>query len=97
MRVSTTDEDIGVNTQVTYSLVPDTRSEFQIQNTSGDIRISLRIIDFEGQNEFNVTVIATDGGLPALASTAVVYVRIINIDEFAPIFDGPCDVNVSEE
>ena len=44
-----------------------------------------------------MTVIATDGGLPALTSTAVVYVRIINIDEFALIFDGPCDANVSED
>ena len=42
LRVSTTDDDIGVNAQVTYSLAPDTRSEFQIQNTSSDIRISLK-------------------------------------------------------
>ena len=97
LRVTATDEDIGVNAQITYLLAPDTRSEFQIQNKSGDFSISLSIIDFEGQNEFNVMVIATDGGLPALSSTAVVYIRIINIDEFAPIFNGPCDANVSED
>ena len=96
LTIRTTDRDIGVNSDVTFSLAPGTRSEFDIR-LSGEFRISASIINFEGENEFNVTVIATDGGLPALTSTTVVNIKIVNIDEFAPDFDGPCDANISED
>ena len=95
LTIRTSDRDIGVNAQVRFSLAPDTPSGFEIE-TTGEFSISASIINFEGQNEFNVTVIATDRGLPALTSSAVVNIEIGNIDEFAPDFDGPCDVNISE-
>ena len=97
LTIRTTDQDIGVNAQVNFSLAPDTRSEFSIRMTSGEFRISASIINFEGQNEFNITVIATDGGLPAFTSSTVVNIKIVNIDEFAPDFNGPCDANISED
>ena len=96
LTIRTSDRDIGVNAQVRFSLAPGTPSEFDIQ-TSGEFRITASIINFEGQNEFNITVIATDRGLPALTSSTVVNIEIVNIDEFAPDFDGPCDVTISED
>ena len=92
--VQTTDQDIGVNAIVTYSLAPGTSTRFSIRSTTGEFRVSGGI-NFEGQSEINVTVIATDGGLPALTSTTIVNIVITN--RFAPVFDGPCDANVSED
>jgi len=96
LTIRTTDQDIGVNAEVTYSLAPGTSSLFSIRNVSGDFRVS-GSINFEDQDEFNVTVVATDAGLPALTSTTIVNLRITNVDEFAPVFVGPCDANVSED
>ena len=92
--VQTTDQDIGVNAVVIYSLAPGTSTRFSIRNTTGEFRVS-GSINFEEQSEFNITVIATDGGLPALTSTTIVNIVVTN--RFAPVFDGPCDANVSED
>ena len=95
LTVATSDADIGVNADVTYSLGPNTDSQFRIEQT-GEFIVS-GSINFEEQNEFNVTVIATDGGIPALTSSTIVNVRIFNVDEFPLVFDGPCDADVPED
>ena len=96
LTVRTTDQDIGINADVTYSLAPGTSSRFNIRNETGEFRVS-GSINFEEQSEYNVTVIATDGGLPVLTATTIVNIVLTNVDEFAPMFDGPCDANVSED
>ena len=95
LTIRTIDQDVGVNAEVTYSLAAGTSSQFNIRSVTGDFRV--RNLNFEDENEFNVTVIATDSGLPALTSTTIVYIQITNVDEFAPVFDGPCNVNISED
>ena len=89
------DSDVGANALVTYSLAPDTNNRFSIRNTTGQLRVSGGI-NFEEESEFNITIIARDMGVPSLSSITIARITIINIDEFAPVFPGPCDANISE-
>ena len=95
LTISTSDADIGVNADVTYSLGPDTSSQFSIEQ-SGRFLVS-GSINFEEQNQFDVTVIATDGGIPALTSSTIVNVTIFDVNEFPLVFDGPCDADIPED
>ena len=95
LRVFAIDSDIGTNAIVTYSLAPDTNRRFSIRNTTGDLRVSGGI-NFEEETEFNITIIARDMGIPALSSTTIATITIINVDEFAPVFIGSCDASISE-
>ena len=95
LRVSARDADIGTNALFTYSLAPDTNRRFSIRSQTGELRVSGGI-NFEEESEFNVTIIARDMGIPSLSSTAIARIIIINIDEFAPVFLGPCDASISE-
>ena len=95
LRVSARDADIGTNALFTYSLAPDTNRRFSIRNQTGELRVSGGI-NFEEESEFLVTVIARDMGIPSLSSTAIARITIINVDEFAPVFLGPCDASISE-
>ena len=89
------DLDIGLNALVTYSVAPNANSRFSLRNGTGQLRVSGGI-NFEEQTEFFITVIARDMGDPSLASTTVVKITIINVDEFAPMFLGSCDASISE-
>ena len=93
--VAAIDLDIGLNALVTYSVAPNTNSRFSLRNGTGQLRVSGGI-NFEEQTEFFITVIARDMGDPSLASTTVVKITIINVDEFAPMFLGSCDASISE-
>ena len=93
--VTATDSDIGLNALITYSLAPNTNSRFSLRNGTGQLRVSGGI-NFEEETEFFITIIARDMGDPSLASTTVVKITIINVDEFAPMFLGSCDTSISE-
>ena len=43
-------------------------------------------LDFEETETLLVTVVATDGGTPALSSSAVINVTVIDVNDNAPVF-----------
>jgi len=65
-RVHATDQDIGLNGLVTYSLSPSTRASygqiFSVNNETGVIFV-IGQVDFESTPVFNLIVSASDNGI----------------------------------
>ena len=102
------DPDEGSNGNITFSLLNVnellTGSEdsegglpyFEIDSVSGAIVIKTGF-DFEREQSVNVTVTASDGGVPRLSSTAVVSFIVTNVDEEGPQFIDDCSFTISED
>ncbi|CAL4149728.1 unnamed protein product [Meganyctiphanes norvegica] len=84
--VTATDKDMGGGGRITYSLIED-NVPFRIDTQTGIVRLS-QLLDYESRSSYNITVIARDGGRPALQSQASLIVDIHDVDENigAPIF-----------
>ena len=86
--VSAEDPDTGLDGEIEFSLVGSPK-KFKIDPGSGVIRLRRRV-DYEQLNVYNLTVMVSDKGTPALSSYANVIVNIIDVNEnnVAPKFSG---------
>ncbi|NXJ15939.1 PCDGA protein, partial [Odontophorus gujanensis] len=80
------DRDSGGNGEVRCSLgegVP-----FRLERALDDYYsvVTARELDREQASEYNVTVRAADGGSPALRSSAVLTLRVLDVNDNAPVF-----------
>ncbi|XP_066185616.1 protocadherin gamma-A10-like [Sylvia atricapilla] len=80
------DRDSGANGEVRCSLekvVP-----FRLEKTLEDYYrvVTTKELDREQVPEYNVTVRAADGGSPALQSSAVLALRVLDVNDNAPVF-----------
>ncbi|NXJ67218.1 PCDGA protein, partial [Rostratula benghalensis] len=80
------DRDSGANGQVTCLLeggVP-----FRLEKSFQDYYrvVTSRELDREEVSEYNVTVRAADGGSPPLRSSAVAALRVLDVNDNAPVF-----------
>ncbi|NXC22441.1 PCDG7 protein, partial [Corythaeola cristata] len=80
------DRDSGTNGEVRCSL--DGGVPFQLRSSRGSYYsvVTSRELDREEVSEYNVTVLAADGGSPALRSSAVVALRVLDVNDNAPVF-----------
>ncbi|NXK43567.1 PCDGA protein, partial [Piprites chloris] len=80
------DHDSGANGEVRCSLDGDV--PFHLEKTyEGYYRVvTARELDREQQSEYNVTVRAADGGRPALQSSRVLALRVLDVNDNAPVF-----------
>ncbi|XP_045146467.1 protocadherin-16 [Echinops telfairi] len=86
VRVMAQDPDQGPNGQVTYSLAPGTHTHwFSIDPTSGIITTAA-LLDYELEPQPQLTVVATDRGVPPLASSATVSVALQDVNDNEPQF-----------
>lgn len=98
-KATATDKDSPRNAIIRYSIINGMNSElFNISPTTGEItsRVSF---DFEDENEFQLTIKASNPDSP-MQSTAIVIVHITGVNEFYPIFLQPVfhfDVSESAE
>ncbi|XP_061858759.1 protocadherin gamma-A6-like [Colius striatus] len=81
------DRDSGANGAVRCSLnegVP-----FSLESLQGSYYrvVTSRELDREEVPEYNVTVRAADGGSPALRSSAVLALRVLDVNDNAPVFE----------
>lgn len=86
--LETQDPDLGSGGQVHYSLANDYNGWFEVDRTSGAIRL-MKELDYESQQFFNLTVKAKDRGKPvALLSVTSVEVEVVDVNEnlYAPYF-----------
>ncbi|XP_026886477.2 protocadherin alpha-4-like [Electrophorus electricus] len=84
--IAVQDKDEGKNGKVHCSLTKN--SPFVLESTQGKY-YSLVLgaaLDRETNELYNVSVIATDEGMPPLSSTAVVTVHISDVNDNAPLF-----------
>ncbi|KAH8279555.1 hypothetical protein KR018_000821 [Drosophila ironensis] len=89
LQVLAHDRDEGLNSAITYSLAetPETHAQwFQIDPQTGLITTRSHI-DCETEPVPQLTIIARDGGVPPLSSSATVLVTIHDVNDNEPIFD----------
>lgn len=91
--VSATDNDVGLNAQITYSLGedlsdPDHSPDFAINPQTGAIT-TLKPLDRETMNGYLLTVTARDGGNPPLSDTTDVEISVIDVNDNYPVFKQP--------
>ncbi|XP_052471530.1 protocadherin gamma-A11-like isoform X4 [Carassius gibelio] len=81
------DADSGRNGQVMCSI--DKNFPFSIKSTLSNYYnlITDAFLDRETQSEYNITVIATDSGSPALSSSTTLRLKVSDINDNAPVFD----------
>ncbi|KAM8764471.1 putative protocadherin beta-18 isoform 4-T4 [Rhynchonycteris naso] len=87
--VSATDADAGANAQVTYSLLPPQDPQLLLAslvsiNADNGHLFALRALDFEALQAFEFLVGATDRGVPALSSQALVRVQVLDANDNSP-------------
>ncbi|XP_068122905.1 protocadherin Fat 3 isoform X5 [Hyperolius riggenbachi] len=79
--LETQDPDLGLGGQVRYSLVNDYNGRFEIDKSSGAIRLN-KELDYEKQQFYNLTVRAKDKGRPvSLSSVSFVEVEVVDVNE----------------
>ncbi|XP_068885423.1 protocadherin gamma-B5-like [Aphelocoma coerulescens] len=80
------DRDSGANGAVRCSLDEDV--PFRLEKSYEDYYrvVTARELDREQVSEYNVTVRAADGGSPALQSSAVLALRVLDVNDNAPVF-----------
>ncbi|XP_074913229.1 protocadherin gamma-A2-like [Buteo buteo] len=80
------DRDSGANGAVRCSL--DGGVPFRLRSSQGSYYsvVTARDLDREEVAEYNVTVRAADGGSPALWSSAVLALRVLDVNDNAPVF-----------
>ncbi|XP_076026861.1 protocadherin Fat 3-like, partial [Genypterus blacodes] len=85
-RASAIDRDAGVNGEVTYSLREQHRN-FQVNPVTGELTLQ-RSFEVDLSNaEYQVVIVATDGGVPPLSSEVELPVTVVN--KAMPVFDKP--------
>ncbi|NWR67275.1 PCDG7 protein, partial [Bucorvus abyssinicus] len=80
------DKDSGANGEVRCSL--DGGLPFRLQSSQGSYYsvVTSRELDREAVSEYNVTVRAADGGSPGLWSSMVLSLRVLDVNDNAPVF-----------
>ncbi|XP_066284098.1 cadherin-23-like [Branchiostoma lanceolatum] len=92
-----TDPDDGVNSQITFSILSgNDNNKFSIDPIYGYI-FTIGTFDREIQDTYNLTIQAQDGESPFYTATSVVYIRIVDINDNAPVFgQSSYQTNVNE-
>ncbi|KAI1229464.1 Protocadherin gamma-A7, partial [Lamprotornis superbus] len=80
------DKDSGANGEVRCSL--DGGVPFRLEKSYDDYYrvVTARELDREQVSEYNLTVRAADGGSPSLQSSAVLALRVLDVNDNAPVF-----------
>ncbi|XP_049324714.1 protocadherin gamma-A11-like isoform X38 [Astyanax mexicanus] len=81
------DPDSGINGKVHCTISENI--PFSITSPSNNF-FSLRTdqeLDRESNNEYNITVVCSDEGLPSLSSSASLYLTISDVNDNAPVFE----------
>ncbi|XP_054610682.1 protocadherin Fat 3 isoform X3 [Dunckerocampus dactyliophorus] len=85
-RVLSTDRDLGVNGQVTYSLKEPHRN-FQVNPVTGELVLKTAFETDLSNAEYKVVIVAADGGTPSLSSEVELPITVLN--KAMPVFDKP--------
>ena len=88
-RVMATDDDLGLNSKVYYSIVGgDTLNRFSVDNATGDLRTNSPL-DAEVRNIYSLKVRAVDAlGLVSLTD-ATINISVVNTRDKPPVFFDP--------
>ena len=97
LEVSARDDDSGQNGEVRYSLQAESAKLFVVDPLTGVITANTSLDRETHGDEIIFRVLATDGGDPENVSTGTVVVRVMDLNDNAPIFTSdPLEFYISE-
>ncbi|XP_048187610.1 protocadherin alpha-1-like [Perognathus longimembris pacificus] len=86
-RLNASDADEGLNGEVVFSLgsdvAPNTREKFNIDSSSGEIRV-IGNLDYEEEKSYEIQVRAVDKGSPPMSNHCKVLVKVLDVNDNAP-------------
>ncbi|XP_059476479.1 cadherin-related tumor suppressor [Neocloeon triangulifer] len=92
-----TDVDLGVNSEVTFSVAAGNRRDtFHVDPSSGVLYLH-RPLDFEEINAYHLNITASDGGNPRLSTTVPFSVRVLDANDNPPVFPSTAIVRQIQE
>lgn len=96
-QVAATDADLGSNASLIYHIVDGNNDNaFLIDPPfSGIVKTNI-VLDREITDEYRLTIIATDEGMPQMTGTCYLHVNVIDIQDQSPVFPPHSVINVSE-
>ena len=72
-----------------YLNLPIFTDKFSINSQSGIFKL-VSGIDYETPpTDYTITVTVTDGGIPSLTATAVVYISVLDVNDNSPVITDP--------
>ncbi|XP_068554645.1 protocadherin gamma-A5-like [Anas acuta] len=80
------DRDSGANGEVRCSIAESVPFRLERELDNYYSVVTSRELDREEVSEYNVTVWASDGGSPSLRSSAVLALRVLDVNDNAPVF-----------
>ena len=83
--VSASDLDSGIFGTVVYSFLSNPNATFKLDSRTGALSLQ-HVIDFEGPTAYTVDILAQDGGSPPRNSTVKLKLRVLDVNDHAPIF-----------
>ncbi|XP_029412632.1 protocadherin-23 isoform X2 [Nannospalax galili] len=95
--VSAQDPDAGMNGEVTYSILSgNANTAFTLDKSSG-LLMTARPLDYEVKTQHVLTLVALDGGTPALSSSQTLTITVLDVNDETPVFTQyPYEVSVKE-
>ncbi|XP_054721266.1 cadherin-related tumor suppressor-like, partial [Uloborus diversus] len=85
--VSATDFDVGVNQEISYTVISDYGNDvFSLNPESGVFTLTSHL-DYEQMQHYIFVIQAQDSGTPSLSSTVTVYFNVLDLNDNAPLFD----------
>ena len=88
LTLTATDNDNHTNTPVTYSILGgNVGGVFGVEPKTGDIFVN-GPLDYESDDDYVLSIKASDTGIPTRSATANVIITIINHNEFSPVFSN---------
>ena len=96
IQVLASDNDVGNNSQVTYSVWAPVAYRFSMDPMSGIIKV-LSVFDRETDDKIPLYAYAKDNGTPQRTSTATIQINVLDQNDNNPVFTKPMYViNVQE-
>ncbi|NWS73935.1 PCD23 protein, partial [Crotophaga sulcirostris] len=80
------DPDEGKNGQVTYHILSGNENKVFVLDKITGLLTTAQLLDREIQERYNLTVMALDDGSPALSTTQVLTIIVLDVNDETPIF-----------
>lgn len=97
VRFRATDNDLGANSRITYSIIGGNRRDtFHIDPVSGALYLH-KPLDYEDTSSYALNITVSDSGNPRLYTTIVYAVQVIDANDNAPSFPNTAIVRQIRE
>ncbi|NXX87971.1 PCD16 protein, partial [Centropus bengalensis] len=84
--ITAKDPDEGRNGQVTYHILSGNENKAFVLDKITGLLTTAQLLDREIQDHYSLTVMALDGGSPALSATQVLTITVLDVNDEAPVF-----------